>query len=80
MGEPVPGERMGLSDLRRCARTRAAVHGRPLRRLPQDCSERIAPGLLAGSGPGVAGQNGDSPLFFPVDIIIFHGETLLPLL
>jgi len=43
MGEPVPGERMGLSDLRRRARTRAAVHRQPLRRLPQDCSERVAP-------------------------------------
>ena len=43
----MPGERTSLSDLRRCARTRAAVHGRPLRRLPQDCPERIAPRLLA---------------------------------
>jgi hypothetical protein len=42
MGEPMPGERMGLSDLWRCARTGGAIHGRALRRLPQDCSERIA--------------------------------------
>ena len=49
MGEPVPGERMGLSDLRLCARTGAALPGRPLRRLPQDCPERIAPAPTPGS-------------------------------
>ena len=67
LGEPVPGERTSLSDLRRCARTRTAVHGRPLRRLPQDCPERIAPSLLADSGLCMAGQNGDSSVFFPGD-------------
>jgi hypothetical protein len=53
--------------LRRCARTRAAVHGRPLRRLSQDCPERIAPCLLADSSLCMAGQNGDSSLLFPGD-------------
>jgi hypothetical protein len=43
MGGPLPGKWMGLSDLWRCARTGAAIYGRALRRLPQDCSERVVP-------------------------------------